>query len=459
MPAGARDRQLSRTPLQRIAANTGWLLGGKGFGSLCGLVYLAILTRTLGVKDFGHFALIFGTAQALIGIAGVPTWQSVVRYGAAYVHAQDWRGFGRLAMLCGFLDVIGALAGCVMAYVVIYGFGDVLEINPGFRDAAFYFSCAMVWALVSAPTGILRVLDRFDTAVKVEAIVPVGRLLAAIAIWLTGPSIGKFLLAWAVIDLLESAFYWTMARRLCPQAVRLRYLREWRETLRDNPGIERFFWITYAGATLEAFVRHGPLLVVGAFVGTKAAGLYRLANQLTQSLGKLSALMTRSVYAEIARARVVTAAAEFRKLAAQTTAIAVVAGAVVIAIAVAFGDDLLVLIAGEEFAAGQAILIPLAIAASFELASVAFEPVLHSTGRARYALLARTLAVLAMAASMAFLIGEWSAVGAAWAVTVGSAVSFVAMGLMAHGTLRRLSPDLESRADAAVLLPEPQRDG
>ena len=55
---------------RRIFKNIGWLLGGKGFGAVCSLVYLAILARSLGVKDFGHFSLIFGTAQALVALAG-----------------------------------------------------------------------------------------------------------------------------------------------------------------------------------------------------------------------------------------------------------------------------------------------------------------------------------------------------------------------------------------------------
>ncbi|MET0252338.1 MAG: lipopolysaccharide biosynthesis protein [Novosphingobium sp.] len=460
MARGARSRQRlqAKTPIGRMVANTAWLLGGKGFGALCGLVYLAILTRTLGLKGFGHFSLIVGTAQALIAIAGFQTWRVVVRYGAPHIHAGDWRNFGRLGMLCGLLDAVGAVVGCVIAYVVIYGFGDMLGINPAFKDTAFLFNCAMVMALVSAPTGIVRALDRFDMAVYVEAVVPTGRLLAAVAIWMTGPSVARFLFAWAAIDLIEAALYWVMARRLCPEAVRLRHVGEWREALRANPGVERFFLITYASSTLEALVRNGPLLAVGALVSTRAAGLYRLANQLTQAMSKLSTLLTRAVYAEVSRARVATAAEEFRKLAAQTSMIAAVAGALVVSIALAFGDDLLVLVGGAAFAHGQAILVPLAIAASFDLASVAFEPVLHSIGRARYALMARCAAVLALALALLPLIHLHKAVGAAWAVAIGGAVSYVAMGLMARYTLRRLDQGESVQAEAASLS-DPRSEG
>lgn len=442
--SAARARPQPQSPLARILANVAWLLGGKGFGAICGILYLAILTRTLGLKGFGHFSLIFGTAQALIAVAEFQTWRVVVHYGSEHVHNRDWGKFGRLGMLCGLIDALGAVFGCVIAGVMIYGFGHALDLNPAYVDMAFWFNVAMVWALVSAPTGIVRALHRFDMAVYVEAVVPISRLLAAVAIWQTGPSVGKFLLAWAVIDLLEAACYWAMARRLCPEAVRLEHLRNWRMALDENPGVGRFFLVTYAGATLEATMRYGPLLAVGALVGTRAAGLYRLAGQLTQAMGKLSTLLTRAVYAEVARVRVASATAEFRKLAIQTSLIAALAGAVVVGIAIIAGKQLLTLIGGEGFEQGAVILVPLAIAASFDLASVAFEPVLHSTGQARLALVARLLGVGGLGAGLWLLIGI-GASGAAWAVALGGAISYLAMGLMAYATLQRVEREEAGR--------------
>jgi O-antigen/teichoic acid export membrane protein len=425
------------SPFRRILQNTVWLLGGKGFGAICSVVYLAILTRTLGLKDFGHFSLIFGTAQALIAVAGFQTWQVVVRYGSQHVHANDWDKFGRLGMLCGVLDVVGAVIGCALAAVVIYGFAHILDLNPDYIDMAFWFCFASLWALVSAPTGIVRALHRFDMAVYVEAVVPTCRLLAALAIWMTGPSVGRFLFAWAAIDILESVLYWVMARRLCPQAVRLANLGKWRLALAENEGVGRFFLVTYAGASIDAAMKNGPLLAVGGLLGTRAAGLYRLAAQLAQALSKLSTLLTRAVYTEVAHARVASSIAEFRKLALQTSMVAGAAGLVVVAIALVAGGHLLALIGGEAFQGGAAILVPLAIAASFELASVAFEPVLHSTGRARLSLTARLFAVIALGIGLLLFIPMGPS-GAAWAVALGGSVSYLAMGLMAWRTLRKI---------------------
>lgn len=420
----------SRSPLRRIAANTTWLLAGKGFGAICGIAYLAILTRSLGVKDFGHFALIFGTAQALIALAGFETWRVIIRFGADYVHRQEWGRFGRLAMLCGVLDVIGAIIGSLIAFVVIYGFADSLDLNPAYVDPAFLFSCAMLWALVSAPTGVVRALNRFDRAVYVEAIVPTGRLAAALLIWWTEPSVIRFLIAWAAIDLIEAVLYWVMARRLCPQAINLNCLKHWRQALKENPGLLRFSLLTHAGGTIDAVMRHGPLLAVGALVGTKAAGLYRLASQLTQAMSKLSGLLTRSVYVEVAHVKASSSTAAIRHLAVRASIIAGTAGLATTLLAWLFGAHLLNLVGGPSYQQGVSILIPLAVAGSFELASVVFEPVLHSTDAAGRALIARVGGVCMMLTGIAGL-SALGAEGIAWAVAAGSFTTYMGLAVLA----------------------------
>jgi O-antigen/teichoic acid export membrane protein len=434
----ARNGLREQSPLARIVANTAWLLGGRSVGGILSLVYIAILTRTLGLKAFGHFSLIFGTSQALIALAGFETWRIVVRYGAEHVHKEDWAAFGRLSLFAGLLDVAGAVAGTVLAYIVFFQFSHLLHLNHTLIQTAFWFNVAAVWALVSAPTGIVRALDRFDVAAYVEAVVPAGRLVAAVAIWLTGPSLVRFLIAWAVIDLIEAALYWIMARRLCPQAIRFRYLGGWRQALRENPRINRFFWVTYAGATLDALLKQGPLLAVGYFTGTKAAGLFRLARQLAQSLGKLAGMLTRAVYAEISRARVASEADEFRRLANRTTLFAGAGGVVVVILALLFGSALMDLLGGDAFRGGGTLLVPLAIAASFDLAAVAFEPVLHATGHPHYSLTARVLAVIAAVIAMLAWVHVYGAYGVAWAVALGGAVGYLALGALARYTLGRL---------------------
>jgi O-antigen/teichoic acid export membrane protein len=49
----------------RIVRSSGWLLLPKTVAAVLSLVYLALVTRTLGGAEFGKFALIFSFAQMI----------------------------------------------------------------------------------------------------------------------------------------------------------------------------------------------------------------------------------------------------------------------------------------------------------------------------------------------------------------------------------------------------------
>jgi O-antigen/teichoic acid export membrane protein len=423
--------------LKRMGANIAWLFGGKGFAAVCSIIYLAILARSLGIRDFGHFSLIFAVGQAFLALASFQSWQTMVRYGAEYVHTQDWVRFGRLSMLCGLLDWLGAIIGCVAAWLVYYVLADDLEINPDYVDMAFAFNCVLLWSKVSAPVGIVRALDRFDIAIYVEAIIPIGRLLAALLLWFIGPTVGRFLLAWAIVDLIAAAAYWIAARWLAPEAFKAKYISDWRTTLAENARIVRFFGATYATSSLDAVFKQGPVLAVGYFMGTSAAGIYRLADQLAQGLGKLSLLVGRAIYSDINKSRVAYTAEQFLQLVKRVTTIAGIGGIAIVILAALFGGTLLQLIGGEGFERGAVVFFPLALAASLEFASVSYEPVLHATNHARLALMARILAIAVLGVGILLLI-PYGSVGVAWAVAAGQAFGYLAMSAMVLSVMRRV---------------------
>jgi len=441
---GSSDIELSgpggvrRAGLLNILKNIAWLLGGKGFGAFCSIAYLAILSRSLSLKDFGHFSLIFATGLGLAAIASFQSWQTVVKFGADPAQRQDWREFGRLVGLCSALDVAGAIVGTIIAAVVYYGMGGALDLNPEYINIAFWFNVALLWSRMTTPNGIVRVLNRFDLGTYVEAVVPAGRLLASLVIILWGPSVARFLFAWAFFDLLTGALYWIVALRLVPEAISRDNLGHWMATLKERPGIPKFFAVSYFSSTLDAIYKQGPVLAVGFLLGTSAAGLYRLADQLGQGIGKLSGMLTRAIFPEFAVVHTTQTLGLFRLLVRQVTLIAALGGVAVTLVAVFLGETLLTLIGGDTYTRGAVVLIPLAVAASFELASVAYEPMLYSTGHARYALWIRLAAVLVLASGIV-IVSPMGPIGVGIAVACGMAVLWVLMSATVWRVMRGMA--------------------
>ena len=426
-----------RDGLSNILRNLAWILGGKGFGAVCSFFYLAILARSLGLKDFGHFSLIFGTAQALVAVAGFQTWQTLVRFGAQPVLEEDHPRFGRLIWFCTSADVLGAITGCVIAALLYFGFAEILELNPEYVTMGFLFACALMWSRLTTPSGIVRVLGRFDVGMYIEAVVPTGRLIASGIILWTGASVGKFLFAWAFFDLLSAALYWIAARRLAPQAFHRRHFGHWNQMLRENEGVRSFFGVTYVATTLDAAVRQGPLLAVGYFLGTSAAGLYRLADQLAQGVKQFAVLIARAVLPEFAISSMADEAHRFEGLVRKVTRIAALAGVTVLVLAVFLGEPLLVLIGGSDYARGAVVLIPLAVGAAFELASVSYEPMLYSTGHAKHALRVRVLALAVLVGAILAFVSS-GPVGVGWAVALAMSIFYLAMSATVWVILRQL---------------------
>ena len=429
----------ARTPLARLLKNISWLLSGKTISAICSLGYLAIVSRSLGLKDFGHFALITGTAQALAGIAGFQSWQTMVRFGVSHLHNKDWDRFGRVMWLCLVSDVAGALLGCAIAGVLLYGFNHRLGLNPGYINMAFAYACTSLLAITSATTGVMRTLDRFDTAMFIDSLLTVVRLVLSIIVWFIGPSVGRFLAIWALAQVIETVAYFAYCWKLAPRALRLAHLRDWRLAMEENPGIVGFLWNTFTASSLNAAVKQGPLLAVGAFVSTSAAGLFRMASQLTQALGRVSQVLSQAIYPEVTRARATAGHKEFRSLSLRISAYTGLVGLIIIALALFAGPDILAMVGGPAFRRGAPVFLPLAIAAAFELASVAFEPVLHSTGRANVFLTARIASVVALVVGIVAMI-PMGGTGIAWAVALSGLVSYAAIGISAWRTLHAAPP-------------------
>jgi O-antigen/teichoic acid export membrane protein len=421
----------------RILANTGWLLGGKGVGAVLSLAYLAIVTRTLGVADFGRFALILSAATIVKTLVSFESWQIVVRYGQPHLLSANHDALNRVLRFCILIDLASAAAGGVIAAIILVAFGPMMDLSPAMAWQTWLFCMVMMITIRSSPTGVLRLFDRFDSAAAAETMVPIGRMVGAAIAWALMPNITGYLIAWAVAELLCATTYWSLALRVGGEK-----LGSWRagraiEARLENPGIITFLTATNLQTTLVSMGQQLAVLVVGLFVGPAGAGLYRLANQLSQSLTKIAGLLSRSIFVELSRTQSSHGTDELRTLFRRTNKLAYVAGAVIIGLILTVGHPLLGLIAGKPFLPAYPLLVLLGIAACIDLLGVSYRPLLMATDRAALSLRITLITTLLLLALQAVLLSIHGTIGAASANVVASAAGFVMMGLASRRAVKR----------------------
>jgi len=390
-------------------------MGARGVNAVLSLGYLALATRALGLEGFGSFVLVTAFAQALAGLVSFQTWQAVVRWGQRCETVADAIGFAVA------LDLLSWAAGAIAAALLLAFGGDWLPVPRELRWEAFALTGVWLLTFRSTPTGILRLHDRYAKAAVADSVTSIVRLAGAVAVTLTWPTINAFLLVWAVAEVATAATYWRFAlasEPITPRTISLTRLP------RAEKGAWSFVWGTGLSGTLLIASRQVLVLLVGAIGGPALAGIYRVAAQLGEGLLKLAQALLRATYPELVRDPEAA-----RHIAARIGRIAVLTGAIVIALAVLGGHWLILAIAGREYAPAYGPMILLSAAAAVELAGASLEALLVSRGHALRNFMLRAVPTLLAVASLPLVVSRQGAMGAAAAVLVASLLTVAGLAI------------------------------
>ena len=429
----------------------GWLLGGRGVAAVLSLLYIAVITRTLGLAGFGQFALVVGTAQTITALVGFQTWQVIVRYGMGHLHEGRPNALARLVKACLALDVGAALAGSLLAAAAVSLLGPRFGWDAQLQRDALLFCFISLVAVRSTSVGVLRLYDRFGVAAAADTAMPVTRLAGALIAYAVAPTVEGFLIVWAAAEVIGAAAFWRTAATTMKALPWRASPLSWAAIRADNPGIVRLAGITNASQTFQLAGKQVAVLLVGLFASPAAAGGFRLAHQLGQAFAKVGQLLARALFPELMRARALSADPDhFAHLLTRTVRIAAVGGGAILALLFFAGRPLLALVAGEEFVAVYPLLLLLGAAAVIELVGVGFEPALIAAGRAGTAFRIQLLVAVVLLALLVTLLPARGAIGGGIALLAGAALSFVLMAAATVRAFRRRDPEV-SRSDATIL--------
>ncbi len=428
-----------RRPMRIIAGNMGWLLASNGLMAVLSLIYLGITSRTLGIVDFGRFALVTGACQTIASLLAVETWKIIVQYGLKHQADHDPDAVMRVQRLALLTDIAVALIGALLAILLFMFARPLIGIKGSIGPYALGYALIQVATIRNTPIGILRLHDRFDLAAMADSVTAVFRLIGALLALALMPTAKGFLIAWGVAEIATCIAFWLMVHRIGELRGLFSTRIEARRVIAENPGILRLMLNTNVQGLLALASRQMPLLVIGGYAGPAAAGGFRLALQLANALSKLATLLTRAAFPELVRQLRDAPASRIGYLIRRITLGSSLGALAVMLLVILIGQKLLVLIGGEQFAPAYVLLLWLAGGACVELAAVSFEPILMALHRPGWAMIARGAAVLFQIGAMVLIVPTLGAVGVAVSVFAGAVLTFIFLGLAVWRQSRGLS--------------------
>lgn len=407
-----------------LVKNSGYLAISRVVAGVAVLATLALAGRGLGLALFGMLILIHSYAQAASGITKFQSWQLVVRYGGPALTAGDTLTFQRATSFAFALDVTSGIIGMVVAMALLPLLAGWFGIPPAYLPFAIAYCLLLPTMAAAAPSGVLRVLDRFDLLSWQGTLQPISRAVLTLITWQLGLPFPAYVAIWFVTDLVGDLFLWFLAIRELKRRGLLSGLRPTFSTA-GLPHVWRFAINVNLTASLNA--AWGPVarLMIGALLSPAAAGLYRIALSLADTAQRPTDMLGKAFYPEVMRLDPKTR--KPWRLMLRGMALSTLLGLVGCLIVGLFGRQLLGLIFGAEFVAAFPVLVVLLGAPLLAMVAFPMAPMLYALDRAKVPLIASAVGALIYLAAIFPLASQYGLLGAGAAFVLGRAVLVVIM--------------------------------
>ncbi len=433
----------SNDTLARVGRNSVWLFSSKGVSAVLSLFYLAIVTRTLGPAGFGTFILIVSSGQIIAALFRIQTWQAIVQFGTPLLAKRDHAAFNVIARQGFLIEFIGGIVACVLLYMLLPSAAEQFSLALEVEQGLLIYGLLVLLAIRSTPTGILRAHDRFRDSAIGEVAVPVTRMIGALMLLAVGPSIIGFLIVWGLSELACAGLLWVLVwhngRSMGEQSSTENILGD----LQPAPKASEKSFYGFLAATnfsyLLTIIRERfVVIIVGLFVGAAAAGLFRLADQLANSINRLTEVFARPMFAELSRLYGQSENSKLRSLFLRSLRLSAISGLTMFGILILFGEHILLLMSGPEFVAAYPLLLLLAGATIIGLIVVGLEPLLQAADRATTAFITRLLSLVFLAALLVWLLPAYGVFGAALAMLMSAIATALLLMLIGWRLLQVL---------------------
>jgi O-antigen/teichoic acid export membrane protein len=292
--------------------------------------------------------------------------------------------------------------------------------------------------LVGTPTAILRLFNCFGLLSKTRVTAATIKVIClAIAFYFNG-DLWIFLLVWMSMHILDyslilgagwyemnsQGFHKTMAAGL-------------KDISKKFSGIWKFVVSTNLSSSIRLVAMEGDILLVGALIGTKAAGLYKVARQFGMIPGRFADPLQQAVYPDMAKLWATGSAKKFRSYILRIGLLAGMGGITIWIFFVIGGKLVLSLTVGKEFIPAHNLLIVYMIGLVIFMFGVAFRPAVLSMEHAERILIIYTGSTIVYSIVLILLLTQIGVMGASIAQVVFHTCWFFAMAISIRSFIRK----------------------
>lgn len=429
---------LATPALKRVLQNFMVLAGGRAAGGVLGFASTLLSARALGPEDFGVVAMISAYVLVVRGFVNIKPFEAIVRYGVALADDHDLEGLARLLRVSLVLDCVSAVSGTLLAIIVAYAAGPLMDWSASTTTVAMWFSLILLGSGTATASGSLRIFDRFDAISQVQVVSSVWRLAGVVLVTQLGvANVATIAAVWASAQFAQYlGTLWFGARVVFARIPwqRLRGPLELAEMGRTHPGIWGFLNVIYWQATLDLVPKSLGTLYAGALLGPHGAAMFRIAREFANVVAKPALLVRQAIYPDLARLRHRRDQA-FNKVVISMAAMMGIPALLLAIASLWVGAPLLKLTVGANYVPAAGLLSWLIAAATLEMAASPLRPAGYALGCAKAMLGVQVLASVIFIAAFQLLTPRLDVLGPGIATVAMSLVTLLGMSIAVRSAL------------------------
>lgn len=298
-PKLLRDKIRGNEFWAKLAKNVSTIVLGQGGASAFNMLTSFVSAGFLGVAGYGSLMIGQTYMQAIDALLNFQSWQSVIRYGSICLEKRDERGLAASIKAAFLVDVISAVAGCIISFAIVGLVAGFLGWDSAATAAAVVFSFEILAHIEGAPTGLLRLFDKFNyVAIHAVVMAAVKLLLVGASMVLFGNNVIVIACAYCAADVIKSLTLFFIAVHAARRRVGLIKIVKARRVDLPAGYISFTIW-----SNLETSA-DAPIMYFDVFflslLSSEVVGVFKFFRQLLSVLSLLSRPVQQAIMPQLA---------------------------------------------------------------------------------------------------------------------------------------------------------------
>ena len=298
-PKLLRDKIRGNEFWAKLAKNVFTIVVGQGGASAFNMLTSFVSAGFLGVAGYGSLMIGQTYMQAIDALLNFQSWQSVIRYGSICLEKRDDRGLAACIKAAFLVDVISAVAGCVISFAIVGFVASVLGWDSAATAAAVVFCFEILAHIEGAPTGLLRLFDRFNyVAIHAVVMAAVKLIFVAASMVLFGNNVVIIACAYCAADIIKSLTLFFIAVHVARRRVGLFKIVKARRV--DLPaGYISFTIWSNLDTSADAPIQYFDVFFL-SLLSSEVVGVFKFFRQLLSVLSLLSRPVQQAIMPQLA---------------------------------------------------------------------------------------------------------------------------------------------------------------